>query len=272
MLRFARRAFLALSVGLALAPAMARAGDASAAKAAPAAAEEGEVTVFAAASLKGSLDEAAKAWTASSGKRVVISYAASSALMKQIEQGAPAEIFASADLDWMKYGVDKKLIQESSVVKLLGNALVLIAPADAAATIELKPGVDLAGAIGEGKIAVGEVKTVPAGKYARAAFEKLGILKAVEPKFAQTDNVRAALALVARGEAKFGVVYATDAAADPKVKVVATFPEDSHEPIVYPFGLTAVSKSADAAGFLSYLKTPDGRKPFAKAGFTLLKE
>ncbi|QEN88972.1 molybdate ABC transporter substrate-binding protein [Labrys sp. KNU-23] len=270
MLRFARRAFLALSVGLVFAPVMAQAEDASAAKAAQAGA--GDVTVFAAASLKGSLDEAAKAWTASSGKKVVISYAASSALMKQIEQGAPADVFASADLDWMKYGVDKKLIKEGSVVKLLGNALVLIAPADAAAAIELKPGVDLAGAIGEGKIAVGEVKTVPAGKYARAAFEKLGILKAVEPKFAQTDNVRAALALVARGEAKFGVVYATDAAADPKVKVVATFPADSHEPIVYPFGLTASSSNADAAGFLGYLKTADGQKPFAKAGFTLLKE
>ncbi|MDZ5450536.1 molybdate ABC transporter substrate-binding protein [Labrys sp. ZIDIC5] len=270
MLRFARRAFLALSVGLVFAPVMARAEDASAAKAAQAGA--GDVTVFAAASLKGSLDEAAKAWTASSGKKVVISYAASSALMKQIEQGAPADAFASADLDWMKYGVDKKLIKPDSVVKLLGNALVLIAPADAATTIELKPGVDLAGAIGEGRIAVGEVKTVPAGKYARAAFEKLGILKAVEPKFAQTDNVRAALALVARGEAKFGVVYATDAAADPKVKVVATFPEDSHEPIVYPFGLTASSNNADAAGFLGYLKTADGQKPFAKAGFTLLKE
>lgn len=270
MLRFARRAFLALTLGLVLPPAWAQAEDAAAAKAAQAGA--GEVTVFAAASLKGSLDEAAKAWSASSGRKVVISYAASSALMKQIEQAAPADIFASADLDWMKYGVDRKLIKPDSVVKLLGNALVLIAPADSTASIELKPGVDLAGAIGESKIAVGEVKSVPAGKYARAAFEKLGILKAVEPKFAQTENVRAALALVSRGEARFGVVYATDAAADPKVKVVATFPADSHDPIVYPFGLTAASRNADAASLLSYLKTQEGQKPFAKAGFTLLKE
>jgi molybdate transport system substrate-binding protein len=256
MLHFARRAFLALSLGLVFAPALAQAAD---------------VTVFAAASLKGPLDDAAKAWTAQSGKTVAISYAASSALMKQIEQGAPADIFASADLDWMKYGTDKKLIQPASVSNLLGNALVLVAPADSTASITLAPNVDLAGAIGDSKIAVGEVKTVPAGKYARAAFDKLGILKAVEPKFAMSDNVRSALALVARGEAKFGVVYATDAKAEPKVKVVATFPEDTHDPIIYPFGLTASSTNADAAGFLAFLKTPDGRKPFDTAGFTILK-
>lgn len=257
MLKLARRAVLALALGLPLMPALAKAAD---------------LTVFAAASLKGSLDEAAKAWTAQSGKTVVISYAASSVLMKQIEQGAPADVFASADLDWMKYGTDRKLIRPDTVSRLLGNALVLIAPLDAKATITLAPGVDLAAAIGDGKIAVGEVKTVPAGKYARAAFQKLGILAAVEPKFAMADNVRAALALVARGEAKFGVVYATDAKAEPKVKVVATFPEDSHEPIIYPFGVTtASSHAADAAAFLAFLKTPAGQKPFAEAGFTLLK-
>jgi molybdate transport system substrate-binding protein len=256
MLRFARRAFLALTLGLVFTPALAQAAD---------------LTVFAAASLKGSLDGAAKAWTAASGKKVVISYAASSALMKQIEQGAPADVFASADLDWMKYGTDKNLIKTDSVSNLLGNALVLVAPADSTATITLGPNADLAGAIGDSRIAVGEVKTVPAGKYARASLEKLGILKAVEPKFAQSDNVRSALALVARGEAKFGIVYATDAAAEPKVKVVATFPEDSHDPIIYPFGLTTASTNADAAAFLAFLKTPEGQKPFATAGFTVLK-
>ncbi|CAM5774352.1 molybdate ABC transporter substrate-binding protein [Labrys miyagiensis] len=256
MLHFARRAFLALTLGLVLSPAVAQAQD---------------VTVFAAASLKGSLDAAAKAWTASSGKNVKISYAASSALMKQIEQGAPADIFASADLDWMKYGTDKKLIKTDSVANLLGNALVLVAPADSTTTITLGPNADLAGAIGDSKLAVGEVKTVPAGKYAVEALTKLGILASVQPKFAQTDNVRSALALVARGEAKFGIVYATDAAAEPKVKVAATFPEDSHAPIIYPFALTASSTNADAAAFLAYLKTPDGQAPFAKAGFTLLK-
>jgi len=256
MLRFARRAFLALTLGLVFTPALALAAD---------------VTVFAAASLKGSLDDAAKAWMASSGKKLVISYAASSALMKQIEAGAPADIFASADLDWMKYGIDKKLIRPDSVSNLLGNALVLIAPADSNAAITLGPNVDLAGAIGDGKIAVGEVKTVPAGKYARQSLEKLGIFKAVEPKFAQSDNVRAALALVARGEAKFGIVYATDAAAEPKVKVVATFPEDTHDPIIYPFGLATASTNADAAAFLAYLKTAEGQKPFSAAGFSVLK-
>ena len=255
-MQFARRAFLALSFILVFVPALAQAAD---------------VTVFAAASLKGPLDDAAKAWSAQSGKKVVISYAASSALMKQIEQGAPADIFASADLDWMKYGTDKKLIRPESVSNLLGNSLVLVAPTNSTATITLSPGVDLAGAIGDGKIAVGEVKTVPAGKYARAAFDKLGILKAVEPKFAMSDNVRSALALVARGEAKFGVVYATDAKAEPKVKVIATFPEDSHDPIIYPFGLTVSSGNADAAGFLAFLKTADGHKPFEKAGFAILK-
>lgn len=256
MPHFARRAFLVLTLGLVFTPVLAQAAD---------------VTVFAAASLKGSLDAAATAWTATSRKKVVISYAASSALMKQIEQGAPADVFASADLDWMKYGTEKKLIKSDSVSNLLGNTLVLVAPADSTATITLAPGVDLAGAIGDSRIAVGEVKTVPAGKYARESFEKLGILAAVQPKFAMSDNVRAALALVARGEAKFGVVYATDAAAEPKVKVVATFPEDSHDPIIYPFGLTTSSTNADAAAFLAYLKTPEGRQPFAKAGFTVLK-
>ncbi|MDQ0395603.1 molybdate ABC transporter substrate-binding protein [Labrys monachus] len=256
MLSILRRAVLALVLGLPLLSAPALAAD---------------LTVFAAASLKGPLDGAAKAWTAQSGKKVVISYAASSALMRQIEQGAPADIFASADLDWMKYGTDRKLIRPDSVANLLGNALVLIAPLDSTATLALSPGVDLAGATGEGKIAVGEVKTVPAGKYARAAFQKLGILAAVEPKFAMADNVRSALALVARGEARFGVVYATDAKAEPKVKVVATFPEDTHDPIIYPFGVTTASAdAADAAAFLAFLKTPAGEKPFAEAGFTVL--
>jgi molybdate transport system substrate-binding protein len=257
MLYLARRAVLALALGLSFLPALAKAAD---------------LTVFAAASLKGPLDTATEAWTTQSGKKVVISYAASSALMKQIEQGAPADIFASADLDWMKYGTDKKLIDPATVGNLLGNALVLIAPLDSTATVTLAPGVDLAGMAGDGKIAVGEVKTVPAGKYARAAFQKLGILAAVEPKFAMTDNVRSALALVARGEAKFGVVYATDAKAEPKVKVVATFPENSHAPIIYPFGVTSASPdAADAGAFLSFLKTPAGEKPFAAAGFTVLK-
>jgi molybdate transport system substrate-binding protein len=237
----------------------------------PAAAQERTITVFAAASMKNALDDVNAAYTKASGIKVVASYAASSTLMKQIEQGAPADVFASADLDWMKYGLDKKLIKPDSVANLLGNALVLVAPADSPQTIMLAPNADLAGAIGDSKLAVGEVKTVPAGKYAVESLTKLGILASVQPKFAQSDNVRAALALVARGEAKFGIVYATDAAAEPKVKVVATFPEDSHDPIIYPFGLTTSSTNADAAAFLAFLKTPDGQAPFAKAGFVVLK-
>lgn len=230
------------------------------------------VTIFAAASLKNALDAAAKAHEAKAGDKAVISYAASSALAKQIEQGAPADVFISADLDWMDYVQKKNLIKNETRFNLLGNRLVLIAPASSTTTLKIANGFPLAAALGTNHIAMGNVKAVPAGKYGVAALEKLGVWKDVEPKVAQADNVRAALALVAQGEAPFGIVYETDAAAEPKVKIVDIFPEDTHPPIIYPIAITATAKNSDAAkAFIDYLKTPDAQAFFTKQGFTIVK-
>jgi molybdate transport system substrate-binding protein len=242
--------------------------------AAPPAADAGaaadSVVVFAAASLKNALDALGKQWTATSGKPVKFSYAASGPLAKQIEAGAPADIFASADLKWMDYVADKKLIVPASRVSLLGNTLVLVAPAAAKVDLKITKGFALAEALGDGKLAVGDPKSVPAGAYAKEALTKLGVWDAVEPKVAFTDNVRSALVFVAREEAKLGIVYATDAKAEPKVRIVDTFPEDSHAPVVYPFALTAASKNPAAAEFLAFLKTLPAAKVFEAEGFTVL--
>ncbi|WP_421694061.1 molybdate ABC transporter substrate-binding protein [Aestuariivirga sp.] len=236
----------------------------------PAAAAD-KVTVFAAASLKNALDDASAAWTAASGKETTIAYAASSALAKQIEGGAPADVFISADLDWMKYLADKNLIAPGTEVKLLGNTLVLVAPASSAAKIEIAPGFDIAGLVGSGKLAVCDVKAVPAGKYGKAALEKLGVWASVEGKIAQAENVRAALKLVATGEAPAGIVYQTDANAEPKVKVLGTFPADTHPEIVYPAALTATAeKNPDAAAFLAFLQSEAALAIFKKHGFIIL--
>jgi molybdate transport system substrate-binding protein len=230
------------------------------------------VTIFAAASLKNALEGAAKAYEKQTGDKIVISFAGSSALAKQIEQAAPADIFISADLDWMDYVEKKKLIKEGTRFNLLGNSLVLIAPASSTTDIKIAPGFPLAQTLGENRIAMANVKSVPAGKYGSAALEKLGVWKDVEPKVAQADNVRAALALVAQGEAPFGIVYKSDAAAETKVKVVDTFPEDSHPPIIYPIAVLNSAKDADAAGkFITFLKTSEGQAFFTKQGFTFLK-
>lgn len=230
------------------------------------------VTVFAAASLKNALDSASASYEKSSGNKTVISYAASSALAKQIEQGAPADIFISADLEWMDYLAKAKLIKDDSRAILLGNRLVLIAPASSTVSLKIEKDFALAGTLGGGRLAVGDVKAVPAGKYAAAALQKLGVWAAIEPKLAPAENVRAALALVARGEAPLGIVYETDAAAEPKVKIVGVFPEDTHPPIIYPIAITAATKSADAASaFIGYLRSSDGQAAFAKQGFTILK-
>ncbi|MGQ0455798.1 MAG: molybdate ABC transporter substrate-binding protein [Hyphomicrobium sp.] len=234
--------------------------------------EAKNLTVFAAASLKTALDEAASAYDKTAGVKTVISYAASSALAKQIEQGAPADVFISADLDWMDYVAKAKLIAGDTRANLLGNTLVLIAPKARPATLRIAPGFDLAGALGDGRLAVADVKAVPAGKYAKAAFEKLGVWAAVEPKLAQAENVRAALALVARGEAPFGVVYKTDAMAEPNVTVVDTFPANTHPHIVYPVAVTSTAKEPDAAKtFVAYLKGEAASAIFATQGFTILK-
>src|SRR5262245_13898068 len=229
------------------------------------------VNVFAAASLKNALDAVSEAWKAETGKETKNTYAASSALAKQIEQAAPADVFISADLDWMDYVAEKKLIKGETRKTLLGNSLVLVAPKDSGMKLELKSGADLAGALAGGKLAVGDVKAVPAGKYAKAALEKLGLWASVEANLAQAENVRAALALVARGEAKLGIVYATDAKAEKQVEVAGVFPEDSHPPIVYPVAVIATSKNPDAEAFVTYLSSPKAQALFTTQGFVRLK-
>jgi molybdate transport system substrate-binding protein len=231
-----------------------------------------DIMVFAAASLKNALDDASAAWTRETGRRVVISYAASNALAKQIEAGAPADLFFSADLDWMDYVASKGLIRPESRVNLLGNALVLIAPKDSALQVSLQPGLDLAAVLGRDRLAMGHVDAVPAGKYGRAALEKLGAWTGVRNKIAQTDNVRAALLLVSRGEAPMGIVYRTDAASDPNVKIVATFPEGSHPPIIYPAALTAEASHPDAAALLAFLRSDKAKATFEKQGFTVMSK
>ncbi len=234
-------------------------------------AAEKEVVVFAAASLKNALDEVNAAWKAQTGKQATISYAASSALAKQIESGAPADVFVSADLAWMDYLAEKKLIRPESRVNLLGNRLVLVAAKDSAVQLDLVQGFDLAAALGGGKLAMANTEAVPAGRYGKAALESLGAWESVKGSVAQAENVRAALALVARSEAPLGIVYRTDAAAEPEVRVVATFPEDSHAPIVYPIAITAGSANPDAAGFLDFARSVAGKAVFEKHGFTALQ-
>ena len=236
----------------------------------PAAQAADEVVVFAAASLKGALDNVNDAWKAETGKSAKISYAASSALAKQIEEGAPADVFISADLDWMKYLSDKKLTRPDTELKLLGNKIVLVAPADSKAEVKIEKGFDLAGLLGDGRIAMGDVKAVPAGKYGKAALEALGVWGSVENRIAQAENVRAALKLVSTGEAPLGIVYQTDAAVEPGVKIVGTFPDDSHAPIVYPIAVTAESKNSDAEDFVKYLQTDKAKDLFEAQGFTFL--
>lgn len=256
-----RRSWLALLVA---------AGLAWTASVQSAAAQGKDVVIFAAASLKNSLDDIAGQWQREIGKKAVISYAASNTLIKQIEQGAPADIFISADLDWMDYGQQKNLIKPDSRFNLLGNRLVLIAPKDASVSANIQPGFDLATLLKGGRIAMGNVDAVPAGKYGKAALQKLGVWDSVKDKIAQAESVRAALLFVSRGEAPLGIVYQTDAAADPSVKIVGTFPENTHPPIIYPVALTKESTNPDAQTFLNYLRSPAARAAFERQGFTVL--
>jgi molybdate transport system substrate-binding protein len=236
----------------------------------PAAAQGKDVLVFAAVSLKNALDDIARQWQRESGKKTVTSYAASSTLIKQIEEGAPADIFVSADLDWMDYGQHKGLIRPDSRFNLLGNRLVLIVPKDANVSANIQPGFDLAALLKGGRLAMANVGAVPAGKYGKAALEKLGAWDGVKDKIAQTENVRAALVLVARGGAPLGIVYQTDAASDPTVKIVGTFPENTHPPIIYPIALTKETTNPEAQAFLNYLRSPVARAAFERQGFTVL--
>jgi len=227
------------------------------------------VLVFAAASLKTALDTIAAAWRRETGKEATISYAASSTLAKQIENGAPADLFISADLDWMNYVEQRNLIDPSSRLDLLGNSLVLIAPADSAAQVTIATAFPLARLIGDGRLAMADPASVPAGKYGRVALERLAVWSTVENRVAAAENVRAALLLVARGEAPLGIVYQTDAAAEPGVRIVGTFPADSHPPIVYPMALTR-DAARDATGFAAYLRGPAASGLFEGQGFTVL--
>jgi len=223
------------------------------------------LTVFAAASLKNALDEVA---ALHKGAKPTVSYGASSALAKQIENGAPADIFISADLDWMDYVETKGLVAPGTRKNLLGNRLVLVAPAKQPVKLQIAPGFAIGRAIGNGRIALADPQSVPAGKYAKAAFEKLGVWDQVSGHVAAVENVRAALALVARGEAPLGVVYQTDASAESGVMVAGVFPADSHPPIVYPVAALKGAKGG-AAAFLALLGSPAARAVFEKHGFTV---
>ncbi len=231
-------------------------------------AQEQTLTVFAAASLKNALDDADSAFTKTTGIKVVASYAASSALAKQMESGAPADAFISADLKWMDYVADKKLIEPHTRFNLLGNKLVLIARKDSTlSNVQIGQGFDIAKLAGDGRIAVADVKAVPAGLYAKAALETLGAWAMAEPKLAQAENVRATLAFVARGETPIGIVYETDAKVEPSVKIVGLFPDGSYPPVTYP-GAATVSSKPDTAKYLRFLRGAEAKAVFEKYGFS----
>lgn len=230
-----------------------------------------DVTVFAAASLKEALDDQARQFERTTGTKVVIAYGASNALARQIESGAPADLFISADRDWMDDVERKQWLMPGTRVDLLRNTLVLIAPASSTSALRIAPHFALAAALGADRLAMANPDSVPAGKYGKAALEQLGIWSSVERRVARAENVRAALALVSRGEAPFGIVYATDAHADKGVRIVDTFPAASHPPIIYPAAVTRGSQSAPAKALLDYLGSDAARSTWQKYGFALAK-
>jgi molybdate transport system substrate-binding protein len=237
---------------------------------APATAQEKTVTIFVAASMTNVAKDISAVFTKDTGINVKPSFAASSALAKQIEQGAPADVFISADIPWMDYLQERKLIRNDTRFNLAGNRLVLIAPKDSKiGDVKIGPGFDLAALAGTGRIATGDVKAVPVGRYAKAALEKLGAWAGAEGKFAMAENVRAALVLVARGEAALGIVYETDAKVEPGVKIVGHFPADTHPPINYPVAATAKAKP-EAERFLATLRSAPAKAIFERYGFTFL--
>lgn len=229
-----------------------------------------DLVVFAAASMKGSLDKVAAAFQAGGGSKVAISYASSSQLAKQIEAAAPADVFISADTKWMDYLVEKGAVKKAAAFNLLGNRLVLVAAKDSTVTLKIEKDFALAATLGDNRIAMGDPKSVPAGKYGQESLKFYGVWKDVEPKVAGAENVRAALKLVSSGEAPLGIVYETDAKADKQVKVVDVFGEDSHSPIVYPVASIDASKNADKDAFVKFLSGAEATKIFKDAGFTTL--
>lgn len=228
------------------------------------------VTVFAAASLKEALDEQARRFETDTGNKVTVSYGGSNGLARQIEAGAPAEIFVSADLDWMDYLEQRGLLLRGSRANLLHNELVLVEPVAGHTSLRIAPNFAIAASLGTQKLALANPDSVPAGKYAKAALTVLGVWSAVEKQVVRTDNVRAALALVARGEAAFGIVYKTDALADKAVRIVDAFPESTHAPIVYPAALVAPAKSPAAKLLLDFLRSAVARTVWQKYGFGAL--
>ena len=228
-----------------------------------------DVTVFAAASLKEAIDAQARRFEAATGNAVIVAYGGSNALAKQIEAGAPADLFISADLAWMDDVDERRLLAPGTRVTLLRNTLVLIAPASSTVKIRIAPGFALAAALGGGKLAMANPDSVPAGRYGKAALAALGVWPAVESSVARAENVRAALALVSRGEAPLGIVYGTDAAASKGVRVVDTFPASTHPPIVYAAAMLATSKSSAARLLLDYLRGAPAAAVWEQYGFGL---
>jgi len=233
---------------------------------------ERDVMVFAAASLTNALQDIGKDYETSGGGRVKFSFAASSLLARQIEGGAAAELFFSADAEWMDYLAERELIQAATRRDVLSNRLVLIAPAGARVALKIAPGFAIAAALGDSRLALADPETVPAGRYAKAALTALGVWASVADRLARAENVRAALAYVARGESALGIVYETDARAEPKVRVVDVFPADTHPRIVYPLALTQGGTSAEARAFLSYILGQKAAAVFKRHGFTVVAQ
>ena len=239
---------------------------------APAGGARAPLTVFAAASLKESLDAAAEAYRRRTGTPVRVSYAASPALARQIAQGAPADVFLPADREWMDHLASRRLLRVGTRRDLLGYALVLVAPRAARMPpVALARPASLTRALGDGRLALALTTSVPAGRYAKAALESLALWTPLQPRVVEAENVRAALLLVARGEARMGVVYATDARAEPRVRVLAVFPPRSHPPIVYPVAVIASSRHPAAADFVAWLRTPEARAIFERRGFAVVR-
>jgi molybdate transport system substrate-binding protein len=253
MLRWLRKAALVLALAWAFT--------------APALAQSTGPVVLAAASLQESLNAAADDWARKGHPRPVISFAASSALARQIEAGAPADLFISADEDWMNYIAQHGKVKAGTRVSFLFNNLVLIAPAESKARLKVGPNFSLARALGDGHLAMADPDSVPAGKYGKEALIKLGVWAAVEGKVARADNVRAALRLVELGEAPLGIVYTTDALADKGVRIVGTFPANSHALISYPIAALTASTNRDAEAFRRYLLSAQGKAIFRRFGF-----
>ena len=236
-----------------------------------ASAQAPKLIVFAAASLKDALDEANALYQRDKGQDTATSYAASSTLAKQIEAAAPADVFISADLDWMDYLAKRNLIKPETRANLLGNRLVLIAPVASGGKLSIAPNFPLAQALGNGRLAIADPNGVPAGRYGKAALESLGVWSSVADRLAPAENVRATLALVSRGEAPLGIVYQTDANSNKGVQIVGTFPENTHPAIIYPIAVVASSTNPGASGYVAFLKSSAARTIFEKHGFTVLQ-